>query len=209
LDTAYQVLEFILLAITFIYQTVLNLIYYIPDKYLWIVAGVLTGTIVLNIILTKIGRFIPSKPHRRNISAGNKSISKIQRMAGSGDYAGVFHFIRYSITPYVFEEMILTAFKRSGARIKRSPSYSGDGGIDGEVRIKGVRYLIQTKKYAEYIKAADVQKHIRICTRKRTKGFFVHSGETGGMSKNHAKESCVEIISGRELVDLLCGNRLF
>ncbi len=49
------------------------------------------------------------------------------------------------VNPFVFEEMILTALKHRRHQIKRNKRYSGDGGIDGQVRIKNDNYLITSK----------------------------------------------------------------
>jgi restriction system protein len=145
------------------------------------------------------------KLHRKNIVKASKELKKIKRLKEEGMNKEIFHLLRYKISPYVFEEMILTAFQQAGAEIKRSSSYSGDGGIDGEVIINTSRYLIQTKKYKGYIKAVDVSKHVKICNRKRAKGFFVHSGMTGLKSKDFASGAPIAIVSGDSLISLLAG----
>lgn len=157
------------------------------------------------LVIFNIKRSSPLKNHKKNISAGNKAIARIKRLEAKGKNAEIFHYIRTSVSPYVFEEMILTSFKRAGGKIKRSARYAGDGGVDGEVRVLSKRHLIQTKKYSEYIKASDVKSHINLCQKKRSKGFFVHSGETGRSSRLNVAGSPVKIISGKTLIDLLVG----
>jgi restriction system protein len=86
------------------------------------------------------------------------------------------------VNPFVFEEMILTALKQRGYKIKRNKRYSGDGGIDGQVIIKDHSYLIQAKRYANHINPAHVQSFALLCKRRGKRGLFVHTGKTGKKS---------------------------
>lgn len=108
-----------------------------------------------------------------------------------------------SVNPFVFEEMILTALKQRGYKIKRNKRYSGDGGIDGHVIIKNHSYLIQAKRYANHINPAHVQSFALLCKRQGKRGLFVHTGKTGKKSYQIVQFSEIEIISGDRLLNML------
>ena len=108
---------------------------------------------------------------------------------------GVHHF--------VFEEMILTALKKRGYKIKRNKRYSGDGGIDGQVIINGQHYLIQAKRYKNHINPAHVQSFAGICKKRGSRGLFVHTGKTGQKSRQIAQNENIEMISGDRLLNML------
>jgi len=107
------------------------------------------------------------------------------------------------VNPFVFEEMILTAIKKDGHKIKRNKKYTGDGGIDGQAQIKNVDYLIQAKRYKKHINAAHVQEFAIICQKQSKRGLFVHTGKTGAKSHQIAKKYNLEIISGNKLLNML------
>lgn len=49
------------------------------------------------------------------------------------------------IDPFVFEELLLEGFERRGFEVIRNRRYTGDGGIDGRVKIDGqTAYPCQT-----------------------------------------------------------------
>lgn len=112
-----------------------------------------------------------------------------------------FGFLRYT-DPFVFEEMILTAFKHAGFKIKRNKRYTGDGGIDGVIFINGQRILIQAKRYKAHINAAHVTAFQTICKKQGCHGLFIHTGKTGKQSWRN-REKVVDIISGERMLDLL------
>jgi len=107
------------------------------------------------------------------------------------------------VPPFVFEEMILTALKKNGHKIKRNKKYTGDGGIDGQTIINGRIYLIQAKRYSSYINPAHVQSFAAICRRRGKRGLFVHTGKTGAKSWQIAKKSNLEMISNKRLLKML------
>ncbi len=99
--------------------------------------------------------------------------------------------------------MILTALKRKGHKIIRNKRYTGDGGIDGQVFMKGVHYLIQAKRYKGHINPAHVIAFAAICKRRNKRGLFVHTGKTGKKSKQVVSNTKMVMISGTKLLDLL------
>ena len=161
--------------------------------------------IVITIIIIWPARGAKHRHHKKNIKKARKIHHKIVKLSKKDNHDAIFKILHSKISPYVFEELVLTAFIQYGGKITRSASYSGDGGIDGKVKIKGKHYLIQSKKYFGYIKAADIKGHIALCRDKRALGFFIHSGLSGKMSKQATIDSPVTIIGREDLVSFLSG----
>ncbi|KZX85190.1 hypothetical protein A3715_17325, partial [Oleiphilus sp. HI0009] len=138
--------------------------------------------------------------HGINIRKAKNNLAKLKSIQHKG---ALFAYLR-KIDPYVFEEMVLTAFQKSGYKIKRNKRYSGDGGIDGTVYLKGKKYLIQSKRYSSYISLAHLKEFQLLCRQHRCKGFFVHTGRTGKGCFNALSESNnISIVSGNDLISLL------
>lgn len=81
---------------------------------------------------------------------------------------------------------------------------SGDGGIDGIVYKNNLKYLVQAKRYSNYINRehlADLLKKIH--SKKANGGFFVHTGKTSKQVNIEYRDSLVKIISGENLIKLL------
>jgi len=111
-----------------------------------------------------------------------------------------------AMDPLAFEELLLEAFEQSGHRVIRNRRYTGDGGVDGEVIINGERFLVQAKRYRETIRPEHVGDFVALCSSRSCRGFFIHTGRTGGASRDALADiSCVEIISGKPLLALLTG----
>lgn len=130
--------------------------------------------------------------------AANRRLKTLRRITNPREK---FRYLR-SVHHFTFEEMILTALKRKGHKITRNKAYTGDGGIDGRVCIRGVDYLIQAKRYRNHINPAHVAEFSRICRRHRVKGLFVHTGKTGRQSWVEAQSGGLKIISGTALLKL-------
>jgi restriction system protein len=114
-----------------------------------------------------------------------------------------FAYLR-KIDPFVFEEMVLEAYKRAGHKIKRNARYTGDGGIDGRVWIDGHLHLIQAKRYSQHINLGHVKAFRDLVAREKAKGIFVHTGRTGKASRAAAHGSSnLTMVSGQALLDLL------
>ncbi len=126
-------------------------------------------------------------------------LQNIRRESGDG---AVISYLR-KCDPYVFEEMIMSSFERSGLMVKRGLQYSGDGGIDGMVKYEGRWYLIQAKRYGSHINPKHVADFDDLLQRKQLQGFFVHTGKTGGKSSKAINKSRAKIISGSTLVSML------
>ncbi len=144
---------------------------------------------------------------RRHRLYQKRAASALSRLPQLRDDAARMVWLR-KMNPYVFEEMLLTALSRQGFRIKRNASYSGDGGMDGQVWIAGQRWLIQAKRYGATINAQHVVAFGELARREACGGLFIHTGRTGEVSREAFR--CwpdVTLISGQRLLQLLAGDR--
>lgn len=143
--------------------------------------------------------------HRKNVRASRRVLTQIRKISEqSGKFAlpKVLNYLR-QIDPYVLEETILSAFEDKGYLVLRGLRYSGDGGFDGKVWYQGQWYPIQVKRYVGYVSAGHVKKFNDQLQELRLKGFFVHTGKTGGLSWENALRHTVKILSGKALLNLL------
>jgi len=144
-------------------------------------------------------KFHPNKRHYYTKKAAIKVYKKLQNI---NNFSAMINYLR-QINPFVFEELILYAFKKKGMKIYRNKRYTGDGGIDGKVRFHKKLILIQAKRYTNYINLNHVRDFAELCTRKRKNGFFIHTGKTGDGSKKILESyKNVRIISGQYLLEL-------
>lgn len=123
------------------------------------------------------------------------------------DQPAGLHYARLrAMDPLAFEELLLEAFEQRGHRVIRNRRYTGDGGVDGEVIISGERWLIQAKRYRETIRPEHVRDFAELCAARRQRGMFIHTGRTGGMSREAVNGARgIEIVSGQRLLALLTG----
>jgi len=136
----------------------------------------------------------------RNIATAARSITALKGISSDQKKFGLLR----RANCYVFEEISLSAFEALGYSVIRGDRYSGDGGIDGKVVIKGKTVLIQAKKYKSYISAKHVLEFSNICRKHKAKGIFIHTGKTGSKSWKSTGHN-VDIVSGKRMLKLLCG----
>ncbi|ENR6207256.1 MULTISPECIES: restriction endonuclease [Serratia] len=141
--------------------------------------------------------------HRRYQATAMRVLVRLPLLGGDGQRLA---YLR-KINPYVFEELLLLAFERQGYAVIRNTSYSGDGGLDGQVIIEGKTYLIQTKRYCRTITPSHITRFGALLRHHHCDGFFIHTGRTGQLShallQNHRH---VHLVSGQKLLALLAGN---
>lgn len=170
-----------------------------------LLAVVLAGVFVaVMLALTCRTRMTASqRRHRRYRATAERVLQRLPQLAGDAQRLA---YLR-KINPYVFEELLLLAFERQGYPVQRNTSYSGDGGLDGQVFIDGHRYLIQAKRYGKTITPSHIRDFGPLLLRERCGGFFIHTGRTGNLSRLqlHAYPQ-VQLISGQRLLDLLAGD---
>ena len=139
--------------------------------------------------------------HERNIAKADRVLA----LLSSGTmYRGQAMTYLRKMDPYVFEEAVLTAFRRKGFSITRNRRYSGDGGVDGRVAIDGKEYPVQCKRYKSHIDRRHVEDFSRLCLREGNDGYFVHTGKTGKGSRERAEVfGNVMFVSGDKLLTLM------
>ena len=162
--------------------------------------GLVILVIILSLLVVGLGGFIV---YDKVLSDDRIEDNKIN----NENKGWLFSYLR-KIDPFVFEELILHTFKMKGFKIKRNKKYTGDGGIDGKVVINNQLYLIQAKRYSNFINPRHIENFASLCKSYNTKGFFIHTGKTGPESKNITKQfKNIEIISGSKLFDFFIENK--
>lgn len=138
--------------------------------------------------------------HTRRIKTARRVLNKLQVIETP---SAQIAYLR-KIDPFVFEELILEAFDNGGLKIRRNSRYTGDGGIDGKVKINGRYVLIQAKRYSGYISNEDVSVFSNLCENKGQLGLFIHTGKTGRESYRQ-QSGKVDIVSGSRMLNLILG----
>ncbi|EOH8597709.1 restriction endonuclease [Salmonella enterica] len=145
---------------------------------------------------------VRTRRHRRYRESAQRILVRLPELSCDG---ARLNYLR-KINPYVFEELLLLALEKQGLDVIRNHSYSGDGGVDGQVFIDGKRWLIQAKRYSRSISPQHVREFGELLAREGCCGFFIHTGRTGHMSRLVCSASpSLFIISGQRLLDLLAG----
>lgn len=139
-----------------------------------------------------------SRRHRRNIRNAKNVLSKIRSFEHDGQ---IIAYLK-KINPYVFEEMVVQLFKEAGYLIWLTPSYSGDGGVDGKVFHPAVGWCrIQSKRYGKAIRTQHVHDFIAVVGKRH--GFFVHSGTSTDDIRALLRGTRVRMLSGAQLVRVI------
>ena len=147
--------------------------------------------------------FKPSR-HKINIRKAQRVLLTIRAINGHYKEAKTFTYLR-KISPYVFEELLLTVFQEHGFTISRNKRYSHDGGLDGQVYDNfGNLYLVQAKRYKGYINSKHLTDFQKCIYRKHAKGgYFIHTGKTGKDHLLNYRQSNIEILSGNRLLQFI------
>ena len=138
---------------------------------------------------------------RARVKSASKLIEELADPSHSDGYR--FGIIR-NTDPFVIEEAILTAYNRAGHPIRRNKRYTGDGGIDGWVKLDRHWHAVQAKRYSSSINPAHVDDFAEVCRRRRCRGVFVHFGRTGPKSLSAFRRHADLVrVSGQDALDLL------
>lgn len=168
------------------------------DKY------ILLGIAFMACLLLLVFGAKKKTKHDFNWDKAKKLHKKLNtEFTGQGFEARIFAYLR-KVDPFVFEELLLYAYKLKGYQVIRNKKYTGDGGIDGKVIApNGTKYLIQAKRYSSHINPAHVSEFENLVQKSRwsDSGLFIHTGKTGGKSWESA--AIIEIISGKRLIEIL------
>lgn len=166
------------------------------------------------LLLAVIGSYVRTRKtrahnkHARNQQRTWQDLKTLRKIIEEGHPGQLFAWLR-KMDPYRFEELILSELQRRKLNIVRNEKYSGDGGIDGQFDLNGVRWFVQAKRYKAHIKEAHVRDFDALCQKHRAKGLFVHTGRTPEALKALERQcGVVRILSGEDLHDLFSGKRL-
>ena len=104
------------------------------------------GAVILIVLFLVVMAFLnlrwrekaSTRRHRRYRATAGRVLNKLNSLPGDGQR---LTYLR-KISPYVFEELLLSAFERQGLAVVRNASYSVDGGLDGQVIIDGEYWLL-------------------------------------------------------------------
>lgn len=145
-------------------------------------------------------KVVKKNKHFYKIQTAKKVYKNINNIKNNNN-GWMFSYLR-KIDPFVFEELILLTFKKHGFKVKRNRRYTRDGGIDGLVKKDGKKYLIQAKRYSNYINLAHVKEFIKVCQEQKFCGYFIHTGKTGTETKKLIKNNPqIKLINGEKLYE--------
>ena len=148
---------------------------------------------------------IRKKSHRTRITKANRVFNRLRQPDFTSQPGRVFAYIR-QLDPFVFEELLLIAFKSRGLRVIHNARYTGDGGIDGVVVLPNQqRFAVQAKRYQSHINAKHIHDFASDLKRHGCSGgFFIHSGKSGAGVYQQLSSNII-LISGVNLHKLLIG----
>lgn len=135
--------------------------------------------------------------HRRNVRTAGRVLQKLRGFDHDG---AVISYLR-KIDPFVFEELLLSAFANRGISVTRNRRYTGDGGIDGRIVVDGRVLFIQAKRYAGAVSTLHIRDFSAICSQSGVSGLFIHTGRTPKQARGLPRN--VKIVSGSKLADLI------
>lgn len=163
--------------------------------------------IVVILFSCVIGILFRKKRHHFKIQQSKKILLRIRSFEGDNLTERKLSYLR-KINPFTFEELILSALEESGAKIKRNKRYTGDGGVDGKFKIDGNWYLIQAKRYSNYISLKDMEKFEILCKKQKIRGVFIHTGKVGKDTLSRYNNKHIKIIGPYEFIDFIDGKPL-
>lgn len=146
-----------------------------------------------------------NRKHKRNIKSAESILKKLDSFQHPG---AKINYLR-KIDPFVFEELILSAFKKKGMKIKRNKRYTGDGGVDGTMWDSDKRkHLIQAKRYTSYVNRTHILEFQTLVQKNKChSGLFIHTGKTGKQTYDFFKNGSISIISGDDLIQLISNSK--
>lgn len=160
-----------------------------------LISAVVTSLFLFLLLYPKQNR------HSRKIDTASRVLSKISTFRHDGQK---IVYLR-KIDPFVFEELLLTAFENRGYTITRNKKYTGDGGIDGTIfDADGNKILIQAKRYSSYINPRHLAAFSDLVEYKKAqKGFFIHTGKSSSAARDLFRHSNIDIIGGSNMLRLI------
>ena len=162
--------------------------------------------IVLCIVLIGFAVLFISSYFRRSHRRRRKEARSVYRNLQQVSDPRIKFSVLRQMDAFAFEELVLYALRKKGYLAWHGRRYTGDGGIDGYVIVNRRKCLIQDKRYRNAINPDHVEAFSELCKARGCRGFFVHTGRTGKMSKVLNDERYVLFISGENLLKLLDRN---
>lgn len=146
---------------------------------------------------------VKKKSHRTRIIKAKRLFQLFKKPEFKTQPGRLFAYIK-TIDPFVFEELLLIAFKSRGHRVIRNKRYTGDGGIDGIVILpSNQRMAVQAKRYQNHINAQHLKDFAAVLKNHGCSGgYFIHCGKTGLATYQQIPEN-ITLISGATLHRLL------
>lgn len=185
-------------------QFISIILFYIGEIYFLDIHPLALALIIIAAVILLIALIVTlfigkrtSKRHQFHQRTALNALNKIRTFQTNGQRERYLQ----KISPFVFEDLILTAYQQKKHKIKRNKKKTGDGGIDGRVVIHGQWNLIQAKRYQKsYIKFSDIELFATTCKKHNKQGVFVFVGKVSDSTIEKAKQF--------ENLDLLYGERL-
>jgi HJR/Mrr/RecB family endonuclease len=109
------------------------------------------------------------------------------------------------LSPYEFEEVVATIFRRHGFKVKTTKR-SGDMGRDAIMYKDNEKYLLECKKYAKTttVGRPDIQKfHSAMIHDEADYGIFVNLGRFTNEAEEYAEAVGVTILDGADLISMV------
>lgn len=147
--------------------------------------------------------------HRRRVAQSRRVLRAVRSFEGEAVAGRCFSYLR-QVEPAVFEEVVLSALEDAGLFVLRNRRYTGDGVVDGQVRIAGRGWCaIQIKRYGRHIKARHVVEFGRVVqSQGYAGGLFVHTGRSGAALYPNLALGGTILVSGDGLLELVLERRL-
>ncbi|MBO1996782.1 restriction endonuclease [Staphylococcus epidermidis] len=112
------------------------------------------------------------------------------------------------IDPFVFEELLLEGFERRGFEVIRNRRYTGDGGIDGRVKIDGQTWLIRPNAIATTA-VGHVRDFSDLLNATGARGFSAIPAKRAKAKSLIRGDSRMILVSGQKLLDLIATDAPF
>lgn len=153
-------------------------------------------------------RLLGLPAHQRRVRQARKVLASLRALRGADAPARQFGYLR-ALDPLTMEEVVLTALEDGGRLVRRNRRYSGDGGVDGMVRLHGQWHLVQVKRYRAHVACAHVPALATLVQRSGAGGaLFVHCGRSGAGVYAALRGTPVQLVSGASLLALLLDGTL-
>jgi restriction system protein len=110
------------------------------------------------------------------------------------------------VNPFVLEDLYLHCCEDNGWPVIR-PQYTEDGGIDGAFWMEESLFLVQSKRYKDFIQPEHIGAFDTVIQNHASAigGLFIHTGRTGIEAHYYLEKSegRVMLLSGQDLVDFV------